>query len=477
MKFEKIIKCIQVNDLDNAKNLLIKFLRKNPTHIQALNTYGIILLKTNNIEQGVKYLKRSLKIKNDQNDVLKNIIIALQQLEKYQEAIDLCNEYQKLCDAELQFKLGYFYNKENFFSLAIDKYKSIEDEYQDKISLYYNLAISYENNNQCNDAISYYKKVIDLDSKHRNAIFNLSVLYLYSNKFKLGWQQFDSRFLFEENKIDLDIELLNGISCSKKNILIVFEQGIGDHILFSTILPSLDFDKNNFFIKIDPRLKSFIKRKFKKINFFDNKSSKNIDYYIPVGNLGKQYRNDINSFLDVDYKWSADMKLLDSFKSKLPKNRIICGISWSSQNKYLGKHKLLDIKKIIKNINIDNIVFVNLQYGDVDNLICEIKNELGIEIIDYDFDKFNDIENLAALCRCCNFIITTSNITAHLAGILKVRTFVVPPKIHGKLWYWGNIINRRSLWYETISIIENDSDIQLSSKIHDLIIEDQLNII
>ena len=49
MKFEKIIKCIQVNDLDNAKNLLIKFLRKNPAHIQALNTYGIILLKTNNI--------------------------------------------------------------------------------------------------------------------------------------------------------------------------------------------------------------------------------------------------------------------------------------------------------------------------------------------------------------------------------------------------------------------------------------------
>ena len=84
---------------------------------------------------------------------------------------------------------------------------------------------------------------------------------------------------------------------------------------------------------------------------------------------------------------------------------------------------------------------------------------------------------MAALCKCCNFIITTSNVTAHLAGILKVRTFVIPPKIHGKLWYWGNNINGRNLWYDTISIIENDSDIQLSSKIHDLIIEDQLNII
>jgi hypothetical protein len=53
-------------------------------------------------------------------------------------------------------------------------------------------------------------------------------------------------------------------------------------------------------------------------------------------------------------------------------------------------------------------------------------------------------------------VITTSNVTAHLSGILGKRAFVIPPKIHGKLWYWGNILNERSLWYESVSVIKNE---------------------
>jgi hypothetical protein len=81
-----------------------------------------------------------------------------------------------------------------------------------------------------------------------------------------------------------------------------------------------------------------------------------------------------------------------------------------------------------------------------------IKSQFGTDIISVDFiDKFNDIDGLAALVNTCDFIITTSNVTAHIAGALGKKTFLLVPFNQGRIWYWHDSINK-SLWYPSINI-------------------------
>ena len=46
---------------------------------------------------------------------------------------------------------------------------------------------------------------------------------------------------------------------------------------------------------------------------------------------------------------------------------------------------------------------------------------------------------------------TSSNINAHVAGSLGVRTFLLAPFSRGRHWYWYNLVNH-SLWYPSVEI-------------------------
>ena len=66
-----------------------------------------------------------------------------------------------------------------------------------------------------------------------------------------------------------------------------------------------------------------------------------------------------------------------------------------------------------------------------------------------DIDNFNDISEISCLINACDFVITTSNVTAHIAGALNKKTYLIVPFIEGKIWYWG-INEDKSLWYPSI---------------------------
>ena len=60
------------------------------------------------------------------------------------------------------------------------------------------------------------------------------------------------------------------------------------------------------------------------------------------------------------------------------------------------------------------------------------------------------MDGLASLIQSCDFVITTSNVTAHIAGALGKKTFVlVNPSM---LWYWHD--EDQSSWYPSVNIFQ-----------------------
>ena len=66
-------------------------------------------------------------------------------------------------------------------------------------------------------------------------------------------------------------------------------------------------------------------------------------------------------------------------------------------------------------------------------------------------DLYNDIDSLFSLIDACDFVITISNINAHIAGALGKKTFLLAPFSKGRIWYWHDGL-RRSLWYPSVEI-------------------------
>ena len=77
-------------------------------------------------------------------------------------------------------------------------------------------------------------------------------------------------------------------------------------------------------------------------------------------------------------------------------------LSWKSElNRRLNRGNSMRLRTI--GIIGINAVFVNLQYGDVQNEIKEASEGLGVDILyDDSIDYKNDIDTLASLIKACD---------------------------------------------------------------------------
>ena len=95
---------------------------------------------------------------------------------------------------------------------------------------------------------------------------------------------------------------LNSFDVKNKKILIWSEQGLGDHILYSTMLADALMSANDFIVVIDSRLLDLYKasfKDFKNVVFLDAADNESLyDFHIPMGDLGQFFRNSKQDFLN-----------------------------------------------------------------------------------------------------------------------------------------------------------------------------------
>ena len=107
----------------------------------------------------------------------------------------------------------------------------------------------------------------------------------------------------------------------------------------------------------------------------------------------------------------------------------------------------MDFNKIFNDLDI---TLVNLQYGDVDEEIREFKNETGIDVLQCtSVDNRQDLDGLAALIEMCDLVVSTSNVTIHLAGAIAKEAWVLLPYIAN---FWWLLDRTDSIWYPSLKL-------------------------
>jgi ADP-heptose:LPS heptosyltransferase len=115
---------------------------------------------------------------------------------------------------------------------------------------------------------------------------------------------------------------------------------------------------------------------------------------------------------------------------------------------------------------MNNIEFINLQYGEVKNTLFQVSKEIEKEIINLDdVDLYEDVDGALSIIAACDIVVTSSNSTAHLAGALGKETLLLLPYSTGQFWYWHSI-DGKSIWYPSVKVFEQQLQGDWTAPVH-----------
>jgi tetratricopeptide (TPR) repeat protein len=450
-----------LNRNQDAIEALKSSIQCNPKNYLAYMNLGFLLNEQGQFQEAINNYNEAIEINPNNFQLFYNRGITFENLKKYEESL---KDYNHSIRLNNNFGMAFFNKSGLLFKLkkfdesliAIDQAIKINPH---NWSSFIKKALIYQELKNYELAFKSYDHILEEDPNNSEAIANKSYLRLSMLDFKSGWKLYKHRW-WDRVKVQLSIPEVDNFILVQKKIFIWAEQGVGDQIIFSSLFFDAFKTKNEFYISLDPRLINLFKRSFswaKNVSFISSQGEiieSDYDFHLPMGNLGLFFRNSIEDFTSHPTAYlKPNETQVNNLKSRIKTgSHKICGISWLSKNKEIGEEKSLSLIQLLPILTIPNITFIDLQYGDTSIEKKNIYDLFGIEIKSInEIDNFNNLDGLTSLINACDFIVTTSNVTAHIAGASNKKTYLLLPHGYGKIWYWGES-SERSLWYPSIEI-------------------------
>jgi len=309
-------------------------------------------------------------------------------------------------------------------------------------------------------ARKYFELAHRLDPTNDDTAWTLGLLSLQMGDFKAGWEGYERRWgskTFNSPRIStIHPQWERGLGL--KRPIVWTEQGIGDQILYASLIEALAKEVESVVVLIDMRLAPLLQRgcKASNVRFLPHNAKVKMsehDSHIPIASMGKYF---IHNIKDIIRNRSEGYIKADPHRVNLLKkeygleNKRIIGLSWASTAPVIGEHKSVGLEGFRSLFDIPNSVFINLQYGKPQD---EAK-DFHPNLISTHIDTFLDLENVAALMELCDVIVSPSNANVHLAAAMGKPVMLLDAN---KLWYWNNRAGYRSLWYPEVRIFQREN--------------------
>jgi len=453
-------------DLEGAIRVYQQVVRANPKDSEAYNNLGNVLQENKRFEEGIVAYRKAIEINSNFADAHSNLGVALVKQERFEEGIVA---YRKAIEADSNFadayyNLGNALQKKGDVRDAIQAYHRVLKINPNYAEAYNNLGVLAQEEGQMEDALQYYQCAIKVNPNYAEAHRHYGMALLLTGDFLHGWKEHEWRWRrhnISYQKKSFPQPWWDGSILERKTILVWTEQGVGDEIMFASMLDDLLQMNANIMVECEPRLVPLLQRSFSQIQFFPRENPSNpkllntsIDYQIPVGSLGQWLRQDESCFRKSQPSYllacSDKVSKLRKKYQALAKEKLLIGISWKSANQRVGKIKSTSLKNWTTILSQPNCYFINLQYGDVDAEIKQYTSGSNTSIyIDKEINSLMSLDDFTAQVSALDLIISTSNTTVHVAGALGKDVWTLAPYISD--WKWM-LAREDTPWYPTMRI-------------------------
>lgn len=470
---DKSLESLRNSNLESAERYLKQALRLQSNNPHVLRLLGVISAQRGQYSDALKYLNNSLIAFPKNCLALSNLGNVFLELKEFSNALDA---YDKSIKIDTKYYEAWS-NKGNAL-YELKRFDEAVAHYDKALSLKPDYAEAWGNKGftlkalKCYDqAIANFNQAISLKPDYAEARNNRALLNLFLKKYQIGWEDYNFREKTKDFQIEVAIKglaLWSGSFC--KHLFVFSEQGVGDIIFYASVLEIVKTRVGNITISIDARLLPIFTRSFPGIVFIDKSSPLDVSVYdaqIPFGSL-PIIMNMTPNMIGRRVPYLIANPLTEIQKNKpQSKNQIKCGVAWRSSNSKIGKDKSILLSSFNDIFKVDGYEFINLQYGNTQEEIKDLEKNYGVKLITTDnVDLFEDIDGLLSLIESCDVIVTTSNVTAHLAGALGKTTFLLVPYSAGRIWYWHEELT--SSWYPSVSLYSQDQNFKWNSAIKEI---------
>lgn len=308
-----------------------------------------------------------------------------------------------------------------------------------------------------------FEKALHHDPDAADAKWTMGLMAMQRGDFERGWALYDERWnspSFASPKLKTRLPEWRPYR-AYESVLVWCEQGIGDQLLYSSLLKKVKSCTKKVTVMIDIRLAGLLQRANPDIKFIPHSAkvqNSEYDSQIAIASIGRHF---IKTKADIEectqYKFIRhDTKRGEQVQQELglTGNEFVIGLSWASTAPRIDKHKSIKLEELVGLWDIPNAKIVNLQYGKPDHDIEPFEAKTGKQVWQTTVSNFFDLEGVAAVMSLCDVVVSVSNANVHIAGAMGKPTYVLDAN---KLWYWNHKNGRNSLFYPSVKLFPREN--------------------
>lgn len=438
--------------LDDCYPKIIYLLDVNPDHYFYLYLLGAYYSKKENIGASILAYEKAILIAPEFSEAINNVGGCYRKLGWQDKAVET---FKKACE------IG---KTEKFKKDTGKKSASLLADYTS------NLGSAYVGMNESKTAIKYLDEAVNIHPKCINAKWNRALAYLELGDYKRGFVDYDFGDRMDKKKgrnytvhIDKDKETPFWNGEKGKTVVVYGEQGIGDELMFATILPDMAKDCKKVIYDAHPRLYRMFRRSLKKDNIDCYGTRKDhvlawignydIDCKVPIGSIAKYYRKSTKDFPRKSYLIpdENEIKQIRHRLDALPKKKLNIGLSWKGGTKASSKSvRILPMELYNHLFEELDANFISLQYDDNARYEVDKYNEQTNNTIHHWQKEIDDYDLTCAFVSQLDLIISVPQSVVHLAGAMGVRTYQLNP--YRYIWQMG-VYGEDMPWYNSVTNI------------------------
>lgn len=450
-----------------AETSLRALLAREPRHVPALNNLGVVLRETGRAPEAMASFQRAAASDPSNAEVLNNLGLAIHHDGQERDAI-------RLFKRALQLRPGFGQALLNWGNVVRDggdlegaaaRYREALEADQSFLPARVNLASVLLEGERLDEARAQYELALAARPDYADAQAGLAQVRLREQRFAEAWPLYERRFDTDPPAArtrPFSIPRLAAATLdSARRVAAWMEQGVGDQILFATLLPELTRRRIEVVAEVDPRLLALFRRGLPDVTFVTPVESDaafaGCDHHLPLGSLPGLFRPDTASFQAQPQSiLVAEPDRVRQCRAALGPGPVIA-ISWRSLQKGgrrgLGERKSIPLEHFALLAQRTGARLLDLQYGDVQEERARFQaRNPGVLVGLEGLDTFNDLEGVAAAIVACGRVVTSSNVTAHLAGALGVPTRLPYLRGWAPFSYWVPGPSGLSPWYPAVRV-------------------------
>ena len=270
----------------------------------------------------------------------------------------------------------------------------------------------------------------------------LAFALLAQGRLEVGFREFEWRW--KEEKVGQPRRPLpqpwwEGEDLSAQSIVAWGEQGVGDELQYSAIVPDLAARAGHVVLECERRLVPLFARSFPGVEVVARQDpvaprllDRDLRWQTPLGHTFQWLRPTMASFPAAGGHLRADVGRVAFWRSRLADlgEGLKVGIAWRSRNLTQYRlHHYSSLEQWGEVFRVPGVRFVNLQYDECRAELQAATERFGVTLHTWpDIDLMQDLDDVAALTLALDLVISPDTAVAMMAGGLGAPTWQLTPE-------------------------------------------------